>query len=495
MLKYKNKEYQPIINTYTKKSMKDYFKKLLLLLAFYSLTGLNLQATNYYTFSSGDWNVPGIWTTDPTGLTSVSPAIPGAADAAFIINNKVVTNTVVARTVTATFIQSNATLDLGVLPGNNLGTVTGAGLIKISATSFPAGNFAAFVSATGGTIEYYDVTGNLPVVATYNNLIVSNSTGAANTCVFTNPSNPTNYTLNGDLTLNNTGGGSLQVTLGNAATNIINFVVNKNVTLSAGITFNAGNFNAIHQLEVFRNFTNNGLVQFSNSAQFTAAVNGAVNLKFSGLTGAVLACNSNTNLYTLIVNKGIDAGTSLQVTSALSGNLQLFTNGDAVQLLIGTLRLNVNNTITRVNGGTIFQIPSTSRLWVDGASVLINGSANGIQVDGEFKISSGTFSIGNEGLLVGLSGLISIDGGTSTVEKIRPIVSGGAQAGTFAMTSGVFNVDGSTTGTGNSDFPRFCLPYSGQGFFMSGGTLNIANPETGTAVDGGLLLGCSNFPA
>ncbi len=493
MLKYKNKEYQPIINTYTKKSMKDYFKKLLLLLAFYSLTGLNLQATNYYTFSSGDWNVPGIWTTDPTGLTSVSPAIPGAADAAFIINNKVVTNTVVARTVTATFIQSNATLDLGVLPGNNLGTVTGAGLIKISATSFPAGNFAAFVSATGGTIEYYDVTGNLPVVATYNNLIVSNSTGAANTCVFTNPSNPTNYTLNGDLTLNNTGGGSLQVTLGNAATNIINFVVNKNVTLSAGITFNAGNFNAIHQLEVFRNFTNNGLVQFSNSAQFTAAVNGAVNLKFSGLTGAVLACNSNTNLYTLIVNKGIDAGTSLQVTSALSGNLQLFTNGDAVQLLIGTLRLNVNNTITRVNGGTIFQIPSTSRLWVDGASVLINGSANGIQVDGEFKISSGTFSIGNEGLLVGLSGLISIDGGTSTVEKIRPIVSGGAQAGTFAMTSGVFNVDGSTTGTGNSDFPRFCLPYSGQGFFMSGGTLNIANPETGTAVDGGLLLGCSNF--
>lgn len=486
-------EYQPMINTYTKKSMKDYFKKLLILLAFYGLPGLNAQATNYYTLISGDWNNPGIWTQDPTGLTSVGPGIPGASDAAFIINNKSVTNTVVARTVTATFIQSNATLDLGVLTGNNLGTVTGAGLIKISSNSFPAGTFTSFVSATGGTIEYYDVAGTLPSTLTYNHLVISNSTGAANVCVFANPSNPTNYTLNGDLLLSNTGAGTLEVNMGNAATNVINFVVNKQVTVSSGATFKAGNFSAIHQLEVFRNFTNNGTVQFSNSAQFTASANGAVNLKFSGLTGAVLACNAPTNLYTLIVNKGIDAGTTLQVTSAAPGNLQLFTNGDAVQLITGTLRLNVNNNITRVNGGTLFQIPSTSRLWVDGASMLLNGSANGIQVDGEFKINSGSFSIGNEGLLIGLNGLISIDGGNSTVEKIRPIVSGGTQAGTFAMTAGVLNVDGSTVGTGNGDFPRFCLPYIGQGFFMSGGILNIANPETGTAVDGGLLLGCTNF--
>jgi hypothetical protein len=482
-----------MINTYKTKSMKDYFKKVLLLLAIYSLSGLNAQATNYYTLSSGDWGTATIWTQDPTGLTSVGPAVPGAADAAFIINNKVVTNTAVARTVTATFIQSNATLDLGTITGNNLGTVTGSGLLKISSTTFPLGSFAAFVSATGGTIEYYDVAGTLPNNNTYNNLIISNSTGAANTCTFANPSNPTTYTLNGDFTLNNTGAGTLQVTLGNAATNVINFTANRAVAISAGVTFNAGNFNAIHNLEVFRNFSNSGLVQFSNSPQFTASTNGAVNLKFSGPTGAVLACNANTNLYTLVVNKGIDAGTTLQVTSAAPSNLQLYSNGDAVQLITGTLRLNVNNNITRVNGGGSFSIPSTSRIWVDGASMLLNGSANGIQVHGEFKITSGSFSIGNEGLELGLNGLISIDGGTSTVEKIRPIVSGGTQAGTFAMTAGVLTVDGSTAGSGNADFPRFCLPYIGQGFFMSGGTLNIANPETGTAVDGGLLLGCTNF--
>lgn len=482
-----------MIYYFTKKSMKNFLKTLLLLIAFNNAFLNDARATNYYTFISGDWSNPGVWTTDPTGLTSVSPAVPGAADAVFIINNKIVTNTAVARTVTATFIQSNATLDLGVLAGNNLGTVTGLGLLKISSTNFPLGTFTAFVSAAGGTIEYYDVAGTLPSQLTYNNLTISNSTGSANTCIFPNGSNPTNYTINGNLNLSNTGGGSLVVTLGNAATNVINYLVNNNIVISSGVTFNSGNFNAIHTLEVLKNFTNSGTVQFSNSAQFTASTNGAVNVKFSGPSGSVLACNSNTNFYSLIVNKGIDAGTTLQVTSAASGNLQLYTNGDALQLITGTIRLNVNNTLTRINGGGLFTIPSTSRLWIDGASALINGLSNGIQVDGEFKISSGTFSIGNEGLILGLSGLISIDGGTSTVEKIRPVVSGGTQAGTFAMTTGILNVDGTTTGSGNTDFPRFCLPYSGQGFFMSGGTLNIANPETGTAVDGGLLLGCTNY--
>jgi hypothetical protein len=482
-----------MINFYKTKSMKDYFKKLVLLLAVLGLAGSKVLATNYYTLTSGDWSNPSIWTLDPTGLTSVSPAVPGAADAVFIINNKSVTNTVTARTVTATFIQSNAVLDLGSIVGNDLGTVSGSGRIKINTNSFPIGTYTAFMASTGGTIEFYDISGIMPNISTYNNVIISNSTASANTVVFANPSNPTSYVLNGDLTLNNTGAGSLQVTLGNAATNVINLTVNKSVTVSAGVTFNAGSFNAIHQLEVFRNFTNNGNVQFSNSAQFTAATNGAVDLKFSGSTNAAFNCNTATNVYTLILNKGIDAGTTLQVTSAVSGNLQLYTNGDALQLISGTLRLNVNNTITRVNGGGLFLIPSSCKLWVDGASMPINGLANGVQVDGEFKISSGTFSIGNEGLILGLTGLISIDGGTSTVEKIRPVVSGGNQSGTFAMTAGVLNVDASTTGTSNSDFPRFTLPYIGQGFFMSGGILNIANPETGTAADGGLLLRCTNY--
>jgi fibronectin-binding autotransporter adhesin len=482
-----------MINRYKTSSMKDFIKKFLLLVAFYCLSGLNAQATNYYTFISGDWSTPGIWTTDPTGLTSVSPAVPGAADAVFIINSKSVTNTVTARTVTATFIQLNATLDLGTITGNNLGTVTGLGLIKISATSFPLGTFTAFVDVTGGTIEYYDVAGTLPSNLTYNNLILSNSTGAANTLVFPNGTNPTNYTINGNLTFNNTGAGSLQVTLGNAAANVINLIVNNNITITTGVTFNAGFFNAIHQIEVFGNFTNNGLVQFSNSAQFTAALNGAVNVKFSGPSSAFLSCDGLTNVYSLIVNKGIDASTSIQVNSSAPGNLQLFSNGDAVQFITGTLRLSVNNTLTRVNGGSLFLIPTAARLWIDGASMLLDGSANGIQVNGEFEITSGNFSIGNEGLILGLSGLISIDGGTNTVEKIRPVVAVGAQAGTFSMTGGVLNVDGTTAGSGSADFPRFCLPYTGQGFFMSGGILNIADPETGTAVDGGLLLGCTNF--
>jgi hypothetical protein len=62
----------------------------------------------------------------------------------------------VARTVTTTSIASGSTLDLGVLGGNNLGTVSGAGTLKIGSSSFPSGTFTAFVSASGGTVEYYD---------------------------------------------------------------------------------------------------------------------------------------------------------------------------------------------------------------------------------------------------------------------------------------------------------------------------------------------------
>ena len=241
--------------------MNSYFKKLLFPFAICCFIAINANAVNYYTLSSGDWSNPAIWTQDPTGLTSVSPAVPAPTDAVFIINNKVVTNTVIARTTIATFIQSNATLDLGIIAGNNLGTVTGSGLLKISSTSFPLGTFTAFVSTTGGTVEYYNVSGTLPNVLAYNNLKISNSTGAANACVFANPSNPTNYTLNGDFTQSNTGAGTLQVILGNAATNVINFVVNKSVAITAGVTFKSGLFNAVHQLEVFRNFNNGGFIK------------------------------------------------------------------------------------------------------------------------------------------------------------------------------------------------------------------------------------------
>ncbi|MCZ2247691.1 MAG: T9SS type A sorting domain-containing protein [Bacteroidia bacterium] len=468
-------------------------KRFTLVIAFLSISILTARATNYYTFASGDWSSASIWTTDPTGLTSVSPAVPGASDAVFIVNNKTVTNTVTARTVVSTFIQANATLDLGTLTGNNLGTVTGQGRLKIGSNTFPGGTFTGFVSASGGMVEYYDITGNLPTQLTYNHLKISNSTASGNNCVLVNGTNPTNYTINGNLILENTGSGSLQVTLGNAATNIINLNVNKSVSVSSGVRFQAGVFNAIHNLIVRQDFTNNGLVQFSNSLQWNASTNGAVNLKFDGTGNSTLSCNSATNLYTLIVNKGIDAGTTLQVNSSAVGNLEFYTDADALQLNIGTVKFGVNNTISRVNGGGMFTIPNIARLWVDGANFLLNGSASGVQVNGEYKITAGEFSIGNEGLILGFTGLISIDGGVSTVEKVRPSTGVGTHFGSFSITSGIINVDGSTAGSGSSDFPRFSIPYPNQGVYLLGGTINIANPETGTALGGGILIGCNNY--
>jgi hypothetical protein len=61
------------------------------------------------------------------------------------------------------------------------------------------------------------------------------------------------------------------------------------------------------------------------------------------------------------------------------------------------------------------------------------------------------------------------------------------------MTGGILNVDGSLTGGSNADSPRFSHPFPGQSFKMTGGTINVAAPETGTAANGGILIG--NDPA
>jgi fibronectin-binding autotransporter adhesin len=118
----------------------------------------SLNATNYYSYQSGDWGAAFVWTTDPSGTTLVGSATPGAADNVFILNGRSIT-TALARIVLTCNIEGGGSLDLGTSIGHTLGTVTGQGLLRISSNVFPTGTFTSFVSATGGTIEYYDFGG------------------------------------------------------------------------------------------------------------------------------------------------------------------------------------------------------------------------------------------------------------------------------------------------------------------------------------------------
>lgn len=452
-----------------------------------------LKAVNYYSYQSGDWGDPFIWTTDPSGTTLVGSATPGAADDIFILNGRNIT-TAIARTVVSSTILGGGSLDLGAVTGHALGIVTGQGLLRISSNVFPLGNFTNFVSSTGGTIEYYDFGGagtNLPNQNTYNNLIISNSTGADHTLIFPSAAAIT-YTINGNVTITKSGLGAMHVRLGSAAF-VINLNITKGLSISAGSSLTCSNFNAIHNIRIGFDFINDGVVDLSNNAQFTAATNGAANVIFTGLQNSNLICQGQTDVYTLQVNKGTDQTYILSVISNNVNNLKLFSNGTAMVITAGTMRLTANNSFTRINNGGNFDVSSSSNeagcLWIDGADMLLNSSANAIVVYGKFRMSAGNFSIGNEGLVIRIAGEILFEGGVSTIEKYRSSTIVGFHIGSFTMTGGILNVDGTTTGSSNADSPRFSHPFPGQSFKMTGGTINVSAPETGTAANGGILIG------
>ena len=102
--------------------------------------------------------------------------------------------------------------------------------------------------------------------------------------------------------------------------------------------------------------------------------------------------------------------------------------------------------------------------------------------------------MGGQGCVIREDGQYIIEGGTFTTEKFRPSSTALYHRGSFIMTGGTFN----TSGVGHSDgnYARFSLPYPEQVFIMSGGTINIINPQNGAgATNGGLHIGCdpSNY--
>jgi fibronectin-binding autotransporter adhesin len=445
-------------------------------------------AVNYYTFSNGDWATPGTWTQDPSGLTSIGPGVPGVGDNVFIINGRSVF-TSINRIVNSTSIQTACELDLGSSIGHNLGTVTGQGKLIISSGTFPGGTYTTFVASAGGTIEYRDYNGTLPNQLTYNNLIISSTGGPSIVTTLPNPSNPTNYTLNGDLSVLSTGAGSITFILGTAATNVINLDVAADISVSTNAVFGVGSFNAIHNLSLTGNFDNDGSVLFSNSPQYTASTNGAVNLSFTGANNSVFSIDGTTNIYTLTLNKGVDFTYVLDLVSSNVSFFNFYSNATALNLVSGTLKWGNNLSQTRINGGGLYTIPSAACLWISGGDMLLDGNVGGIEVDGRYRISSGNFSAGLDGLVFGFAGTIIIEGGVTTVEKLRPLDSPGVHTGSLTISGGTLNVDGSTVGTGDSRSPRFSLPYPGMGFYMTGGVINVANPEAGIATNGGIFIG------
>ncbi|MBU1717966.1 MAG: autotransporter-associated beta strand repeat-containing protein [Bacteroidetes bacterium] len=454
------------------------------------------QSAQLYSYQSGNWNSATTWTTDPSGTTQVGAKVPADGDQITILNGRTVTLTAnVATLGHAISIDAGGTINMGTFRfTNTLTYLGGTGLFRLSTANFPTVTTNDFVTASGGTVEYYNANITLPAQLTYNHLKISNSTASNYTFILQNPTNPTSYTIYGNLTVERTSTGTVTYTMGNAA-RVINLSINGNVTVGAGCTWRTGAFSAIHNITLYGNLTNSGTIRLTNQASpvqnsyYTAAVTtgGAAKLTFSGNSNATLTCNGITDLYYLVVNKGSDQTYSLTVNSSSTSNFALYGPNNsasnaakALYIQNGTLKLNSNiNIPSLTEGGIDFNILETAALWINGATVSgtvvgLNGTGyQGITVYGKLRVSAGSITSGDAAGLVYWSTAapeILIEGGTLDVSQVW--YASGTGIFTYTQTGGTMNIRHQGE---NHAGPMLSIPSSNSVFNMSGGTLNFTN--------------------
>ncbi|MDP4208648.1 MAG: autotransporter-associated beta strand repeat-containing protein [Bacteroidota bacterium] len=466
----------------------------------------------YYSYQSGDWNSANTWTIDPSGSLWIGAAIPTAADNVVILNGRTVTINQDGKSCLSLEIKLGGNLDLkgtGTVTAHNFGTVSGQGTLKLASGVFPGGDFTSFVAAGGGTVQYYNYSGSMASQAVYNNLVISNNTASANNIVLPNPANPSNYTINGDLSIQNTGSGSQTFTIGNVATNVINLTEWGNVNVGNGCNVRVGNVNAIHKIAIYGDFTNNGSVRFTNQASpvqlsyYTAGTTttGAAEVTFMGGSDNSLICNGVSDFYRFIVDKGTDQTYTLNVVSSNTANFALYAPNNqggnqfdcglncfgtgvylkALFIKNGTLKLNDNISIPSLTeGGQDFNILPTAALWVNGATVsttVVGQNGTGYQAAtlyGKLRISSGSFSTGDAaGIVLGQSGTPDIIvEGTGTFDVSQVWSSNGSNIMSYTQTGGTTNIR--ANGESHAG-PMLSLTSANCVFNMSGGSLNFIN--------------------
>lgn len=502
-----------------------------------SMTAMSIKAvppSSWYSYQSGDWNEPDNWTLDPTGTTLVNPftVFPTAGDQVTILNGFTITNNLNNQNLNSLIIEGGGILDVGTTTGNNLGEVSGSGLLRVNGVGLPTGVYTNFVAANGGTIEYYNTTGTLPTGQTvYNNLLLSNNSNSPVTFTSAN-----NFTVNNNLNVSQTGGsGTVTWQINDAAATQRTITITGDLTVSQNGLIRAGTGNPTnaHNLTIFGNLTNNGSVKFfdtsfatlsdanyTNGSTYTSAITGrAVNVTFSGLANTVVTCNNQTDFYRLILNKGIGQQSRLSISSTSIANFRLFgpnnlgssgaapnqSSNNSLSIVNGTLELLGFITIPNLTqGGGSFPIPQNGTFWINSLNVTVQvtsaaegglgGNSRMLFVYGLLRVGNGTLNTGySRGLLCGLSGQLLVEGGTVNTWQLRTTNAGTGNNFAYTQTGGVVNVGtNGLSGESVTDFPRFALPQATTVFTMSGGTLNVGSPtDGGTATTGGIMINSS----
>jgi fibronectin-binding autotransporter adhesin len=303
---------------------------------------------------------------------------------------------------------------------------------------------------------------------------------------------------------------------------VVTLNISGNLTVNSGATLNVGSASGAvqHIINLSDNLTNNGTIDLTNLTEganpFTTT-GGSARIRFTGATDNTVTLNvgHSTRFGNFIVNKGTGQTNVLHVVVPTgAANPQFWGNGGTTTaggqrfvITNGILRLGANITISNLvssgspnydlggpesgaSPGASTELGENGQLWNDGAT--ISASGNALVVYGTYRQTAGSITCANQGLVVSGTGSVIIEGGVLDAEKYRPSeVSGSNPRGSFRLLGGTVNINASFPGSSDDGYARFCMPYRDQVFIMTGGTLNIADPETGgTAINGLIDIRC-----
>lgn len=460
--------------------------------------------TTYYSYQSGEWSTATTWTTDPSGTLSVAPAVPTPNDRVVILNGRTVAATANGYNVLSVQINEGGTLDLGNYTTQSFTVVRGQGVVRLSSSSFPTGDWTNFVSAGGGTVEYYNSANFNFGQLTYNNLILNLSSSARVATLIGN------MTVNGNLTVTR---GKLQV---NDDTDIsLNLTIMGNVYVSASGSIGIGTGNASHDIVVKGNLTNDGIVRFTNqpNPQYTTTpANGRSNVIFNNATSDQnLLCNGQSDFYRIVIDKGFDQTYVLNIDASNSANFRLFgrndmqnsppspntpgalTNQNALGLLAGTVRLGPSIVIPSLcnsgSGNGVYNIDLDAQLWLDGASVTTSNVALSCSpiVYGKVRLTNNAAwsDNGDQGFILREQSSFEIESGNITTPCIRTSAISGTHRGAFSMSGGIITITGNSYSS-TGEYASFTMPYPDNVFKMNGGVINILSPTTSSGGGNGV---------
>ena len=444
-----------------------------------------IDGRTWYSYGGGDWDLPGNWSTEKNNNYKNDEGFTPSTSPTALIDNVVIQNG--SEIIIKTENKSNFGLQvLGTLRiEKNTGVHTfneiyGNGNIHIEEDNFPVGDATRFnhKDKDGGKVIFVGdgfslnkkhrfcnvelrLTNSNSIVNLYNNLYIDN------TLVCTR--------------------GVLNI----AGTSNLKVETKGDVHVANGSSITVENRNVRHQWDFYGDLVNNGTIRFTNrNAEAPAddeAINGIVDANFlNDNKDQSIQLNNNAYFYRIEIDKGTDKTHALKIAANDASYWNLFgrwkyliksqtsTNDCAIGLLNGTVSIGANININLL-GTHSYSIFESARLLIDGGNVVKQNGTHALIVFGTLEVKSGSLNANvSHGITLKKNGTIKVDGGNVSTQIIKTSIEGGSNIGSYIQTGGTVNIekDLSSTWTPNRYAP-FTLPYRGNIFNMSGGTLHI----------------------